>query len=357
MPLLREMISMSAILQKFPHTQVFFKKLGLEERDIKVYLFCLERPTVTFPTLVAESELSEKELKHSLKSLHSKHLIEIHKKEKHVKVRALAFYPLILSLIDFVSEAIERFQTNLPRALEKQLKHIEEKGYDHKSIGDFEEYLSTIKSELPEIIEKEYNRYHQILNQAHIFQEVQQCIQKMEDAFALTERIILEEVGSERSFFDHYAKKIEKRFEKEFGVGELTSISTAIFKELMREHFESLTESYLQRLKSIIDKKLIQSVLPKLEQLSEIADQVSSDLDIAFMAIRTGMKAILSDLDSKIRKTHAEVDSKIHGLPESFKKALKRSFTDGTIKQLLDFLTVVKEGLQELRNIYQNREK
>lgn len=230
MPLLREMISMSAILQKFPHTQVFFKKLGLEERDIKVYLFCLERKTVTFPTLVAESELSEKELKHSLKSLHSKHLIEIHKKEKHVKVRALAPYPLILSLIDFVSEAIERFQTNLPRALEKQLKHIEEKGYDHKSIGDFEEYLSTIKSELPEIIEKEYNRYHQILNQAHIFQEVQQCIQKMEDAFALTERIILEEVGSERSFLDHYAKKIEKRFEKEFGVGELTSISTALFK-------------------------------------------------------------------------------------------------------------------------------
>lgn len=338
-------------MDKYLSSYRFFSKFGLKDKQIKVLLFCFEHEEIQYEKIRENLEIPEKEITEIMNFLHKKNLIIPKKEGKNIVIKHTIPYPIPISLIDFITESIRRLENHFPRVLEKQLHILDEKEYDHNRIEDFEEYLEKTKEEIPEIIENEYKRYHAILKKTNIFGDIQNRIQNLKEEFELIEKIIKEEMNLKDSFIQSATKKVERKFKEEFQLEELTESSTQLFMELFQAYFNRLTEKYIERLQKHIES-LTSETLEDITQLSEIAQQASTDLEIAFMAIRTGMKAILNDLYSRIKRTHLEADTNILNLSKAFKSALNRSFKKGTLGEVLEFLEITKKSLKELESIH-----
>ena len=336
--------------KKYEKTHQLLRQLGLEERTIEVYIHCYEKGDTDIVEVSKELEMPQKKLKKTLITLQKTKLIELTKIKHNLAIKTKSPLPILMSLVNFIEGSIERLQDHFPKALENQLKIVEQDEDQKYHIKEFENYLHKTRKGMPAIIEKEYQRYHRLLAEAKIFQEIKECVLELKNTFQSIEEIIAQEMGYEKSFLEKTTEKVEKAFKEEFEVEELVEFSSQLFKELFREHFKKLTEAYTDRLK-IITRNLTGDLVNRLEELTEVADQASVDLDIAFMAIKTGMEAILSDFDKRINQVHTEIDTKIDGLKTSFKKALHQSFHEGAMKKILDFLELAKKSLRELQNI------
>ncbi|MGV9173876.1 MAG: hypothetical protein ACOC44_05315 [Promethearchaeia archaeon] len=338
--------------KKYKNTHRVLSQLGLEERVIEVYLHCFRKNAgkTDLVEVGKELQIPEKKLRKMLNTLQKKNLVELEKIEHNIAIKANAPLPIMVSLVTYVSESIERLRKHLPKVLEQQLKIVKQNEEEKFHIKEFEDYLQKTRKEMPEIIEKEYQRYHQILEGSNIFKEIMDNLQNLNLSVQSIEDIIAEEMEYEKSFLTKTQEKVKKKFKEEFEMEELAEFSANLFNELFREHFNKLTEAYIDRLR-IVTENLTGERMERLENLAEVADQASVDLDIAFMAIKTGMEAILSDFDKRLNQVHTEIDSKIEGLTNSFKKALNRSFHEGAVSKILNFLELVGESLKELQAI------
>lgn len=334
------------LAKEYEHALWLFKAIGLSEEESLIYFYLHNNYLPSMKDISEGLEISERTVKEVLSKLEERKLITIVDAETG-KYTVLPPYPIFSSLIHFINQSIHKLQEALPKALHGQLKGVEESKADHKRMKEFQEYLNDIKISLPETIEKEHHRYKELIGGSSIFTEIKDYVLKLYTVIPEIETTASKQLDDPNDLLGKLKSKLEKQFEDEFKIGALTTLASKLLDEFIREHFNEITNQYVEKLKDITNSMIKDSV-DHLGKLSESADHVSTDLKIALLTIHTGMKAILNNLTNRVLNVHEEVDAKIKTLTNTFKEAIDRSFKEGTIEKILEYLEQSEQSLREL---------
>lgn len=335
---------MQELQDKFENSIKLFNQMGLSEEDVLVYLYIYHYDPKDLDTLQKELQIPKKKVIKSIKSLQEKQLLEPDP-TKPLQYKIFPPYILLTKQLHFILQTVKQLQKSLPKTLKQQLKSLEQEENTHKQIEQYHRYLDDTKQTLPAQIKKHYQRYHEILKTSEIFDKIETSIQNLKDILPQTTSKITEDLRSPDSFLKKIEQKLSKTIEDEFKLG-ISGMVAKIFYEFINEHLGEITKKYVERFTSIIHE-FSSEILPELKDLSDAVKEVSTDIDIAFMAMETGTKALIGDLEARLDQIHKNVDEKVLDLGKRFDHALSKSFDEGILKEFLEFIELAEGSLQE----------
>ena len=312
-------------------TQEVLGAIGLQEKEIELYLRCSGKGPVSIGEMALLVEISVNDTQLIANKFVEKGLFKEIMGATHY-YQALPPYAAIVAQLDKFAGFISEIKTQTPQELNTSFQSFEEKAQGINNLKDFVGFLNSIKETVSDHISYQRASLDSNIEQLTNQQSVIESITALRDKSL---GLVDQQLSSMTKQFEVLQRKINENLEK-LHLGVIIKTVEDITQKVVSTEMETLKQSFQNNfavsLKSVLDQ-----LTQDIENTSTNATRIGSDLKDVF-------GKVLSQFDSTLTEAQSKITDISDSVLQSFVE-LRGTFSEKVIVTLDDVLGKISQKL------------
>jgi sugar-specific transcriptional regulator TrmB len=328
--------------KEFESTKEVLELIGLTHDEIETYFQLTGRGPVMAGEIALLINISEERAIIVAKNLLEKGLVREIPGANPFYI-ALPPYSALLNQIQNFKEVVKKIQESTPKALQLKFKEIEEHSAKLGKFNDYRNFINIMKTNLPAQVKAQFSKVENELENVKRFQEIRGFILNLRE---IAPGEVIKEFDVVETRLEKIKSEISVAFEKQFRIGALKNMAEKIVSKIITEQFSDLTDYFREKFVNSIQGTLDQ-VTDQLASISDVAGEMSVDLNNFLDEIVSGLEDTMEDLDGRIATVYEDVDKGIEELKGMFQREIYKTLEKDIMTNILLQLDLSEKTMTE----------